>query len=60
MRVGCLQYSYPELGSQMDAAEVSPWNNHWWNIHDFSPVEGGANWSRLGRMFKVSLGPGRR
>ena len=33
--------------------QVSPWNNHWWNIHDFSPVDGGTNWSRLGRMFKV-------
>ena len=31
-----------------------PWNNHWWNIHDFSPVEGGSNWARLGQMFKVS------
>ena len=35
--------------------QVSPWNNHWWNIHDFSPVDGGTNWSRLGRMFKVLL-----
>ena len=32
---------------------MTPWNNHWWNLHDFSPVEGGSNWSRLGQMFKV-------
>lgn len=53
VRVGCLQYSYPGIKEQMESAEVSPWNNHWWNIHDFSPVEGGSNWARLGQMFKV-------
>ena len=39
----------------MMMVQVSPWNNHWWNIHDFSPVEGGSNWARLGQMFKVFI-----
>ena len=53
LRFGCFQYWYSDLDNQMRKAEVTPWNNHWWNIHDFSPVEGGKNWSRLGQMFKI-------
>merc|ERR1712142_145221 len=37
----------------MKKAEVTLWNNNWWNVHDFSPVEGGKNWSKLGQMFKI-------
>ena len=43
-----------KMEKMMMVVQVSPWNNHWWNIHDFSPVEGGSNWARLGQMFKVS------
>ena len=53
VRFGCFQYWYPDLEEQMKKAEVTPWNNNWWNVHDFSPVEGGKNWSKLGQMFKV-------
>ena len=53
VRFGCFQYWYSDLEGQMKKAEVTPWNNNWWNVHDFSPVEGGKNWSKLGQMFKV-------
>jgi hypothetical protein len=28
----------------MDAAGLSPFNNHWWHVHDFTPSDAGANW----------------
>ena len=31
----------------MDAAGLSPFNNNWWNVHDFTPTDAGANWEVL-------------
>ena len=35
-------------------ASLSPYNNLWWNIHDFTPNSSeGPNWSILGECYKV-------
>ena len=52
-RFACFQFDYPSLKSQFAAAGLSPYNNLWWHIHDFTPVEGARNWSLLGEMYKV-------
>ena len=53
-RFACFQFSYPSLGAQFAAAGLSPHNNLWWNVHDFTPVDCGRNWSLLGECYKVS------
>ena len=55
IKFGCFQASYPELEHQFDKAELSPYNNLWWNIHDFTPntTGDGSNWSILGEFYKV-------
>ena len=52
-RFGCFQLSYPGLEEQFSKACLSPFNNLWWNVHDFTPVEGGRNWSLIGECYKV-------
>ena len=52
-RFGCFQVYYPELQKQFEAAELSPYNNLWWNIHDFTPCGDEKNWSLLGECYKV-------
>lgn len=47
VKFGCLTASYPELPEQFSAAGLSPWNNNWFHVHDFSPVPGQRNWSLL-------------
>ena len=37
----------------MDSAGLTPWNNYWYQVYDFSPVKGEHNWKKSGRMFKV-------
>ena len=36
--------------------DLSPYNNMWWNIHDFTPnsTGDGKNWSILGEMFRIT------
>ena len=55
-RLGCFQAWYPELHDHFKAAELSPYNNLWWNVHDFTPnpTGEGHNWSILGEMFKIT------
>lgn len=52
-RFGCFQYSYPELLDQFSSAGISPFNNLWWNVHDFTPVQGEQNWGLIGECYKV-------
>jgi protein XRP2 len=47
LRFACFQFWYPELRNQFRSAGLSPFNNLWWNIHDFTPGEGSENWSLL-------------
>ena len=51
--VGCFQYWYNDLPDHMASASLTPWNNYWSQIYDFSPVQGENNWRKAGRMFKV-------
>ena len=51
--VGCFQYWYNDLADHMASASLTPWNNYWSQIYDFSPVQGEKNWKKAGRMFKV-------
>ena len=51
--VGCFQYYYNSLTHHMDSANVTPWNNFWSQVYDFTPVQGETNWKKAGRMFKV-------
>ena len=37
MQFWCLQYAYRELSEQMQAADLSIWNNKWSDIYDFTP-----------------------
>ena len=52
--VGCFQYSYSLLSNHLAAAGLTPWNNYWSQVYDFSPVQAESNWKKAGRMFKVS------
>ena len=54
-RFSCFQYNYPELEDHFIQANLSPYNNFWWNVHDFTPVPGQKNWSILGGMYKVTF-----
>ncbi|XP_065072339.1 protein XRP2-like isoform X2 [Rhopilema esculentum] len=47
MKFACYQYAYPELKDQFQKAGLSLFSNNWFNIHDFTPVAGEANWSLL-------------
>ncbi|GAU97801.1 hypothetical protein RvY_09034-2 [Ramazzottius varieornatus] len=39
-KFACLQVSYGELEGQMAQAGLSPFNNNWTNVHDFTPNNG--------------------
>ena len=41
------------MEKQFEAAELSPYNNLWWNVHDFTPCGDEANWSFLGECYKI-------
>ena len=44
-RMGCWNAAYEALVRQMDAAKLSPWNNRWSEVHNFTPEDGG--WERI-------------
>lgn len=45
VKFGCFQFSYPQLRDHLQAAGLSPFNNNWSNIHDFTPVPGENNYA---------------
>ena len=51
--VGCFQYNYSKLADHLAAAGLTPWNNYWAQVYDFSPVQAETHWKKAGRMFKV-------
>jgi len=53
VHVGCYQFYYPELETQFHNAGLSPFNNNWSNIHDFTPVEMEQNWSTFNEAVTV-------
>ncbi|CAF3836229.1 unnamed protein product [Adineta steineri] len=47
IKFGCLTFNYQNLAEQYNAAGISPWNNTWGNIHDFTQIPDGKNYSLL-------------
>lgn len=47
IRIGCFQFSYFSLREQFQAANLSPWNNGWSNVHDFTEKAGETHWDYL-------------
>uniref|UniRef100_A0A1B6DQU9 Protein XRP2 n=2 Tax=Clastoptera arizonana TaxID=38151 RepID=A0A1B6DQU9_9HEMI len=47
IRFGCYHLSYLGLEDHFSTAFLSPFNNSWYDIHDFTPTQGGHNWSIL-------------
>ena len=45
IKFGCFQFDYPQLKDHLQAAGLSPFNNNWSNIHDFTPVPGENNYA---------------
>lgn len=47
VRFGCFQFNYLGLENHLTAAGLSPYNNNWTSIHDFTPVPGENNYSYI-------------
>lgn len=45
LKFGCFQIFYPEIEQQFKNAELSLYNNLWYKIHDFTPLDQGSNFS---------------
>jgi protein XRP2 len=39
---GCFSFSYLPLASQFVATKLSPWDNRWSEVYDFTPSPNGA------------------
>mmetsp|Transcript_59808 Transcript_59808/g.135318 ORF Transcript_59808/g.135318 Transcript_59808/m.135318 type:complete len:1220 (-) Transcript_59808:205-3864(-) len=37
LQIGCLAVGYPELPEHLSKAGLSPWNNRWSEVHNFTP-----------------------
>jgi len=40
---------------QYKSAGISPWNNNWGNIHDFTTMSDGKNYSLLDQVIEFEL-----
>lgn len=47
VKFACLTINYQSFADQCKTAGVIPWNNNWGNIHDFTPMSEGKNYSLL-------------
>ncbi|KAH9366481.1 hypothetical protein HPB48_015275 [Haemaphysalis longicornis] len=47
MRFGCLSLMYEQFPDQLKNARLSPFNNHWSEVYDFTPSRPEPNWSLL-------------
>lgn len=47
MKFACLQMYYPQLEEQLKSAGLSVYNNLWYKIYDFTPLDQGNNWSHI-------------
>lgn len=47
IKFACLTLNYEQLSSQYQAGGISPWNNNWGNIHDFTKIPDTTNFSLL-------------
>ena len=55
IKFSCFQYNYPQLESQFTSANLSPYNNLWSEVHDFSADSTDKkNFQYLQEFYKVS------
>ena len=55
IKFSCFQYNYPQLESQFTSANLSPYNNLWSEVHDFSADSSDKrNFQYLQEFYKVS------
>jgi len=47
IRFACFKYSYFSLRAQFAAALLSPWNNEWSNVHDFTHSDSETHWTYM-------------
>ncbi|XP_075731559.1 protein XRP2 [Rhipicephalus microplus] len=47
MRFGCLTMEFEQFSEQLQKAQLSPFNNHWSEVYDFTPTPPEPNWSLL-------------
>ncbi|KAK8763496.1 hypothetical protein V5799_033892 [Amblyomma americanum] len=47
MRFGCLTLAYEQFPEQLKKAQLSPFNNRWSEVYDFTPTTPDPNWSLL-------------
>ncbi|KAK3918460.1 Protein XRP2 [Frankliniella fusca] len=47
IRFACIRLQYDLLKEHMKTAGLSPFNNLWNKVHDFTPVDGDGNWHKL-------------
>lgn len=57
MKFACLQFSYPQLEEQMKSAGLSVYNNLWYRVYDFTPLDQGNNWSLINVDSRKCLEP---
>lgn len=55
MKFACLQFYYPEFRQHLKSAGLSVFNNLWYKIYDFTPLEQGHNWGILNVEAKKAL-----
>lgn len=49
MKFGCVSVNYNGLTDHLKKAKISPFNNNWNNIYDFSPISGESNYTFLNK-----------
>ena len=55
MKFGCLTLDYKGLDEHMKKANITPFNNNWNNIHDFTPVPGESNFTFLNTVINYLI-----
>jgi len=53
IKFACLTLNYDKLSEQYKSAGISPWNNNWGNIHDYTTIPDGKNFSLLDKNENV-------
>lgn len=49
IKFGCFTVNYEKLSDHCKSAGISPWNNNWGNIHDFTSISDGKNYSLMNK-----------
>ena len=54
IKFACLTLNYEQLSEQYRTAGISPWNNNWGNIHDFTKIPDMKNYSLFNEVKRKS------